>query len=128
MALVQLTNVVGNPLATTPETINVSLTSKNVVVESFGSNEKYVAFNDAPVALTNNFQTVSANGTKLRIDTSYNGVTFAVINQDGSSSTFAAVTGTTDAASRAIYLPQSTTYNAFDTVTSEKLRLWNLNG
>lgn len=128
MALLQLSNIVGNPSATTPESMHVSLSSKNVVVESFGSNEKYVAFNNAPVALTNNFQTISANNTKLRIDTAYNGVNFAVINNNGSSSTFTALTGTTGAASRNIYLAQSTNYNAFDTVTSEKSRLWNLNG
>lgn len=128
MASIVLTNVVGNPQATLPESINISLSSKNVVVESLAATVKYIAFNNTPVTLTGNYQTLSAGGTTFRVDTAYNGIQFAVINKDNTSLIFTAVTGTGTAPSRAIYLAQTTTANDYNTVTFESLRLWNLNG
>lgn len=129
MASVVLTNNVGNPFATNPETLNLSLTSKNVVVETLGTNVKYVCFNNAPVTLTGNYQVLSASdGTKLRVDTAYKSVQFAIIYNDGRSSIFTAVTGTTGAANRVNYVTQTVVANNYETVYPEFARLWNLNG
>jgi hypothetical protein len=129
MASIVLTNSVGNPFATNPETLNLSLTSKGVVVETLGTNVRFVCFNDAPVALTTNYQVISAtDGTKLRVDTAYKNVQFGIIYNDGRSNIFTAVTGTTGAANRANYVPQTTTNNDYFTVYPEFARLWNLNG
>jgi hypothetical protein len=66
------------------------------------------------------FATLSAaTGTTLRVNSAYNGSTFAVIYTDNSSTLFTCVTGTGTTA-------QTLTANGFDSVTPEVRRLFVL--
>jgi hypothetical protein len=130
MPQIQFTNTLADPASTTPETLNVSLTSKGVVLEQLGSNVKFLVFQDTPSALTTNYQTLSTpEGTKFRADTAYRGAQFGVIFNDNSSTIFTLVTGGTNAANRVTYVLQTVTSNAYDSQSlADFQRLWNLNG
>ena len=134
MAQIRFTNTLANPASTTPETLNVSLTSKGVVLETLGANVKYLVFQDTARALTTNYQTLSTPaGTKFRADTAYKDVQFGVIFADNSSTIFTLVTantptGTLDA-NRTLYVLQTVASNAYDSQSlADFQRLWSLNG
>ena len=118
-----LSNLVANPNATSPTSLNLSLTSNGVDLQIVGSNVKALAFNAAS-SLDNSttVYSVTANGIKttFRADNAYNETDFALILNDGSSFTFELDQSSPNG--------QTLTNNGFDTVTSEQLRLWNLNG
>jgi len=130
MPQIQFTNTLADPTSTTPETLNVSLTSKGVVLEELGANVKFLVFQDTPSTLTTNFQTLSTPaGTKFRADTAYSGIQFGVIFKDNSSTIFTLVTGGTNAANRATYVVQTVASNGYDSQSlADFQRLWNLNG
>jgi len=130
MPQIQFINTLANPASTTPETLNVSLTSKGAVLEQLGTNVKFLVFQDTPRALTTNYQTLSKpEGTKFRADTAYSGIQFGVIFKDNSSTIFTLVTGGTNAANRVTYVLQTVTSNGYDSQSlADFQRLWNLNG
>ena len=114
-----LLNTVANPLATLPTSLNLSLTSKGVTIDSFGSQVSSILFDDTSIALTDILVGLTVNGCTIRVDRAYNGVQFAVLSADGASTLFTCVTSTA---------AQTVTFNGFDTVGSEKLRKQNLEG
>jgi hypothetical protein len=111
-----LLNTVANPNATIPTSLNLSLTSKGVVLNTIGNNVKALLFADTTKTLTGILVSLTVNGCNFRVDLAYNGVQFAVLSSDGSSSLFTCATGT---------VIQTSTFNGFNTVGSEKLRKWN---
>lgn len=118
-----LSNLVANPNSTSPVSLNLSLTSNGVNLQTIGSNVKALAFNAvSPLDSTTTVYSVTANGirTTFRADDAYDASSFALILNDGSSFTFTLNQGSPNG--------QTLTFNGFDTVTSEKIRLWNLNG
>jgi hypothetical protein len=130
MPQIRFTNTLANPASTTPETLNVSLTSKGVVLEELGANVKFLVFQDTPLALTTNFQTLSTpEGTKFRADTAYSGAQFGVIFKDNSSTIFTLLTGGTNGANRVTYILQTVASNGYNSQSlADFQRLWNLNG
>lgn len=110
-----LLNTVANPNATFPTSLNLSLTSKSVALDIIGNNVKALLFADATKTLTGILESLTVNGCSFRVDRAYDGVQFAVLSADGSSSLFTCATGTAS---------QTSTFNGFDTVGSEKLRKW----
>lgn len=128
MAIISFTNQVLNPQSVNPSyipTTNYSLSAKGVDLISAGSNIELVAFNDAPVALTNTYATLSANtsvadAVTLRVDRAYNGVQFGVIYKDRSSSIFTAATATQSPNG------QTLTANGSESVSPNLRRLVNL--
>jgi len=89
------TNIVSDPNSTNPASLVVSLTSKSVVLDVAGTGVKGILFNDTANTLTGTLETLSAfNGTTFRVDRAYNGVEFAILNNDNSSSVFTCATGT----------------------------------
>lgn len=117
MPSVVLLNTVANPNATTPTSLNLSLTSKSVVLDTVGTNVRALLFNDTSNALTGSLVSLTIGNTNFRVDRAYNNVQFAVLSSDGTSSLFTCATGTAS---------QTSTFNGFDTVGSEKLRKWGL--
>jgi len=118
-----LSNLVANPNATSPTSLNLSLTSNGVDLQIVGSNVKALAFNAASsLDSSTTVYSVTANGIKttFRADNAYDETDFALILNDGSSFTFELDQSSPNG--------QTLTNNGFDTVTSEQLRLWNLNG
>lgn len=116
-----LENIVANPETTTPNNLSVTLTANGVIVHTLGSNVAGVAF----PKLTNYsgaYANISiATNTRLRIDTAFNGSTFALIYNDRSSTTFSVVT-----AAGAGYNAQTLGTTSFDVTTPETVRLHNL--
>lgn len=119
MASLVFSNQVSNPLNTNPVSLNVSLTSKNVIWEVQQWNAKAILFNDAPVTLTGTLVDLAFQGNAVKVDQAYHGTTFAVISANGFSSSFTVNTGTS---------VQTPVYNGLDSVGPEKLRRWNLEG
>jgi hypothetical protein len=135
MAIISFPNQVLNPASVKPDyipTTNYSLSALNVDIISIGSNIELVAFNNASVALTNAYATLSANATPnsqtlsaanavtLRVDRAYNGVQFAVVYKDRSSSIFTAATATQAPNG------QTLTDNQYESVSPNLHRLVNL--
>lgn len=116
-----LENIVANPEGTTPSNLAVSLTANNVIVHTLGTNVIGVAYptiTNYSGSLTN---ISAATTTRLRIDTAYNGKTFALIYADRSSTVFTVVT-----AAGAGYNAQSLGTTSSDITTPETARLHNL--
>ena len=123
MPSITFSNLVANPNATIPSSLNLSLTSNGVDLQSVGSNVKALAFNTvSPLDASTAVYSVTANGIKttFRADDAHDGNAFALLLNDGTSFTFTLDSGTPNAL--------TLTNNGYDTVTTEKLRLWNLNG
>lgn len=131
MAILSFPNQVLDPVSVNPPyipTVNYSLSAKGVDLISAGSNIELVAFNDTTITLTNAYATLSANkitstsvnAVTLRVDRAYNGVQFAVIYKDRSSSLFTAATATQ------IPNGQTLTDNGFESVSPNLRRLVNL--
>ena len=106
------------PGDTTPTSLNASLSGNGVIVHTLGTNVAGVAFN--AVNLTGSLTNINANGTRLRIDTAFNGTPMAVVYHDRSSTVFSVVT-----ASGAGYNNQSLGTTSFDVTTPETRRLRN---
>lgn len=105
MPIISFTNQVLDPNSKNPAyrpTENYSLSSKGVDIISIGSNVDSVVFENASVPLRSLTATLSANLTPgtaanavvLRVNESYNGVQFAVMYNDRTSSIFTAATAT----------------------------------
>lgn len=107
MAILSFPNQVLDPDNFNPDmtaTNNYSLSAAGVALHIVGSNVESVAFNNAPVALTGQLATLSANtvasgvvgadSVRLRVDSAYNGVQFAIIYKNRTSSLFTAATAT----------------------------------
>ena len=109
---------VSNPLATNPNSLNLSLTSNSVDVTLFGPNTNALLFNKAKDALNGVLGSYTVNGTNFRADTAYHGSRFAVAS-GRETSVFTVNSGSA---------AQTATYNGFDSVGPEDRRLWNLNG
>jgi len=109
---------VSNPLATVPNSLNLSLTSNSVTVDVFGTNSTALVFNAATTALNGVLVSLTVNGTQFRVDTAYHNSTFAILT-GRESSIFTCNSGST---------AQTATFNGFDSVGPEAKRLWNLNG
>jgi len=109
---------VSNPVATVPNSLNLSLTSNSVTVDIFGTNATALIFNAAKDALNGVLGSFTVNGTNFRADTAYHGATFAVLS-GRESSIFTVNSGSA---------AQTATYNGLDSVGPEAKRLWNLNG
>ena len=135
MAIISFPNQVLDPTSVEPDFIpteNYSLSAKGVSLISAGSNIELVAFNDTSVALTNAYATLSANATPnsqtlsaanavtLQVDSAYNGVQFAVVYKDRSSSLFTAATATQSPNG------QTLTNNGYETVSPNLRRLVTL--
>jgi hypothetical protein len=129
MAFIRFNNTLADPASTTPVTLNLSLTSKGVVLETLGTNAKYLVFQDASRTLTTLQQTLSTpDGTKFRADIAYKDAQFGIINTDNTSTIFTLVTGS-GAPNRVTYVTQSVTSNNYDSQSFVDFqRLWNLNG
>ena len=110
-----LLNTVADPSATLPTSLNLSLTSKGVTIDSFGNQVKSILFDDTSKTLTGILVGLTVHGCSIRVDRAYNDVQFAVLSADGTSTLFTCVTSTAT---------QTGTFNGFDTVGSEKLRKW----
>lgn len=108
MAILSFPNQVLDPDNFNPDmtaTNHYSLSAEGVALHICGSNVESVAFNDSSVALTGQLATLSANtvasgvvgqnSIRLRVDSAYNGVQFAIIYKDRTSSLFTAATATT---------------------------------
>lgn len=123
MASIVFSNIVANPNATLPTSLNLSLTSNGVDLQTVGSNVKALVFNAvATPSGTTTTYAVTANGIKttFRASNSYDTKAFALVLNNNTSYTF-----TLDQANP---IDQTLTFNNYDTITPESLRLWNLNG
>jgi len=87
---------------TSPISSVYGLSSKGVDIISAGTNVESLVFNDTSLPLSNTYAVLSAdsnggtsqNSVRFRVDRVYNGVQFAVVYLDRTSSTFTAVTAT----------------------------------
>lgn len=119
MATIVFSNQVADPAATLPTSLNLSLTSNGVDLQTLGSNAKSLLFNAvSPLAGSTTTCSVTANSVKtvFRVDNNYNGGVFALQLNDGTSYTFTLATATPNA--------QTLTFNDYDSVSPEKLRKW----
>jgi len=82
-----------------------------------GPTNTVLAFQKAPVALTNIRVDLTASGCSFSIDRAYNNTLFAIISADRQSTIFRVITGTA---------VQGLTGNGTDTVTQEFRRLYSL--
>ena len=97
-------------------------------LQFIGSNVEWVAFANAPVSLTGQLATLSANRTtstttdsvRVRVDGAYQGVQFAVVYRDRTSPLFTA--------NASVVVPngQSLTFNGTETSYPNLRRLVNL--
>jgi len=108
-----------DPSNTIPTSLQYSLSGNGVIIHTLGTNVAGVAFDQ--VNLTGSLTNINANGTRLRIDTAFNGTTMALIFNDRSSTVFTVVT-----AAGAGYNTQTLGYTSFDVTTPETRRLRNL--
>jgi len=131
MPIVSFTNQVLFPDSVNPPyvtTNNYSVSGVGVELVSAGSNVELVSFNDAPIPLTTVRATLSANNNTannnnavlIRVNSAYNGVQFAVVYKDRSSSLFTAATATQSPNG------QTLTDNGFESVSPNVRRLVNL--
>ena len=109
-------------------TNNYSVSTVGVEAVSLGSNVELVAFNQSTLPLTTVYAILSANATPgdsnnaalLRVNSAYNGVQFAVVYRNRSSSLFTAATANQSPTG------QTLTDNGFETVSPNVRRLVNL--
>jgi len=112
-------NIVADPAATSPTSLNLNLNNNGVTVNDL--NGAYaVLFNRSDVgslvgSTTNITITVGAIVVDIDVDNAYNTKQMAVQLKNGSSYLFTVNTGTT---------AQTSTFNGFDSVSPEKIRKW----
>lgn len=115
--------IVADPNATTPSNLNVALTASGVGITFLEQGTTAVLFNAPSASPLNGVYrgvTFTGNTTKVNVDTGYNNVTFALLKSDNTSSLFVF--------NSAVPTGRALTDNGYDSVSQEKLRLWNLNG
>jgi hypothetical protein len=122
MALTIFSNIVADPTAQFPEAINLNTTNNGVTATSLGSNAKAILFNAKTTTATYNNLQFLVNGvtTTFTVANEYNGETFALLLNSGDSFTYTINTASA--------LQKLSAYNDFDSISTEKTRLWNLNG
>jgi len=122
MALTIFSNIVADPTATFPTASNLTTSNNGVTATSLGSNAKAILFNAKTTTSTwNNLQfLVDGVTTTFAVANEYNGETFALLLNSGDSYTYTINT--------ASVLQKLSAYNAYDSISTEKTRLWNLNG
>ena len=123
MALRVFSNIVADPNATNPGSLNLTTQNNGVSATGFGANANAILFNAETTQTGNNVITFLINGasTGARVASSYNGKTFAVLLKDGGGSfTYTINTAQT--------IQTASANNGFESISPEKLRLWNLNG
>jgi len=123
MALIVFSNIVADPNATNPGSLNLTTQNNGVSATSFGANANAILFNAEDTQTGNNIIQFLINGvtTAARVADSYNGKTFAVLLKDNNDSfTYTINTAQT--------IQTVSASNGFDSISPEKLRLWNLNG
>jgi len=123
MALIVFSNIVADPNATNPGSLNLTTQNNGVSATSFGANANAILFNAEATQTGNNIIQFLINGvtTAARVADSYNGKTFAVLLKDNNDSfTYTINTAQT--------IQTVSASNGFDSISPEKLRLWNLNG
>lgn len=115
--------IVADPNATTPSNLNVALTASGVGITFLEEGTTSVLFNAPSASPLNGVYrgvTFTGNTTRVNVDTGYNNVTFALLKSDNTSSLFVF--------NSAVPTGRTLTDNRYDSVSQEKLRLWNLNG
>lgn len=115
--------IVADPNATTPSNLNVALTANGVGITYLEEGTTAVLFSAPSASPLNGVYrgvTFSGNTTRVNVDTGYNNVTFALLKNDNTSSLFVF--------NSAVPTGRTLTDNGYDSVSQEKLRLWNLNG
>ena len=133
MAILSFPNQVLNPDNFDPDMIatnNYSLSTAGVALHIVGSNVESVAFNAPRIGLTGTLVTLSANtvasgvvgqnSIRLRLDSAYDGVQFAIIYKDRTSSLFTCNSATTSPAL------QTLTNNGNESVSPNIRRLSHL--
>jgi len=115
-------NVVANPNATFPTSLNLSLVNNGVSANAndLGS-VKAVLFNAvSPLNGSSTQKQFIINGvtTKINIDSAYDTLTFALVVSDGSSYLVTIDDSTT--------VQEQSSFNSFNSVGPEKLRKWGL--
>lgn len=120
MSFTKFNSVAKSPSSTFPTSLNVSLTSNEVVLDSTTGTVQALLF-DSRTGVSASFESISgANGANTftgRVDRAYHGATFAVYYSDRSSSLFTCNTAA---------VTQSLTANNYDAQGPEFLRLKNL--
>jgi len=115
-------NIVADPNATIPVSLNLNIDNNGVTVNALDG-AKAVLFNRGDIVLdastTNITIDVNAITVDIDVDDAYDGTEMAVLLNSGESFVFTVDISTT---------AQTAVSNGFDSVSSEKLRLWNLNG
>jgi len=118
-------NIVANPNATNPASLNLALTANGVGITFLEAGTTSVLFN-APTANNGGLNgvyrgvTFVGNTTRINVDTALNNTVFALEKADNTSSLFTY--------NSAVPLLRPLTNNGYDSVGPEHLRLWNLNG
>jgi hypothetical protein len=125
MASIVFTNIVANPNATNPASLNLALTANGVGITFLEAGTTSVLFT-APTANGNALNgkytgvTFVGNTTRVNVDTALNNTVMALEKSDNTSSLFTY--------NSAVPLLRVLTDNGYDSVGPEHLRLWNLNG
>jgi hypothetical protein len=124
MALYNFKNQVGNGSASFPANLGLALSASNVTIDTFGANVIALLFDDASIALTNQYAALTFGGTSFRVDRAYNGTRMALLSSNliqGLATLFTCATGTAaqTATAGAIGVPVA---------SPDWIRLWNLNG
>jgi hypothetical protein len=123
MALRVFSNIVADPNATNPGSLNLTTKNNGVTATSFGANANAILFNAETTQTGNNVIQFLINGvtTAAQFASSYNGKTVAVLLKNGNGSyTYTLNTAQT--------VQTASADNGFESISPEKLRLWNLNG
>ena len=123
MAIQVFSNMVADPTATNPSSLNLTTQNNGVSATSFGANASAILFNAEATQTGNNIVQFLINGvtTAARVASSYNGKPFAVLLKDGNGSYVYTL-------NTAQTVQTVSAFNGFDSISPEKLRLWNLNG
>jgi hypothetical protein len=125
MASIVFTNIVADPNATSPASLNLALTANGVGITFLEAGTTSVLFT-APTANGNALNgkytgvTFVGNTTRVNVDTALNNTVMALEKSDNTSSLFTY--------NSAVPLLRPLTDNGYDSVGSESLRMWNLNG
>ena len=122
MALTVFSNIVANPDGQFPVAANLTTTNNGVTANSFGSNAKAILFNAVTTTASYNNLQFLVNGvtTSFTVADEYDGETVALLLATGDSYTYTLDVGQT--------VQTASAYNAFESISTEKTRLWNLNG
>jgi len=122
MPSIVFSNIVADPAASNPESLNLTTKNNGVTAVSFGSNAKAILFNAESTQTGSNNCNFLVNGatTQAKFASSYNGKTVALLLNNGESFTYTLNTSQ--------LVQTASANNSFDSVGPEKQRLWNLNG